>query len=64
MDKSVVTIRIEDEAISYFKQLAEEVNLPYQTLINLYLKDCVAQKRKPNIVGNKRSISAKMLQIL
>ncbi|EDN74549.1 hypothetical protein MHA_1634, partial [Mannheimia haemolytica PHL213] len=34
--KSVVTIRIEDDVISYFKQLAEEVNLPYQTLINLY----------------------------
>lgn len=47
--KSVVTIRIEDEVISYFKQLAEEVNLPYQTLINLYLKDCVAQQRKPTI---------------
>lgn len=47
--KSVVTIRIEDDVISYFKQLAEEVNLPYQTLINLYLKDCVAQKRKPTI---------------
>lgn len=47
--KSVVTIRIEDEVIHYFKQLAEEVNLPYQTLINLYLKDCVEQKRKPTI---------------
>lgn len=47
--KSVVTIRIEDDVISYFKQLAEEVNLPYQTLINLYLKDCVAQQRKPTI---------------
>lgn len=48
-EKKVVTIRIEDEVISYFKQLAEETNLPYQTLINLYLKDCVQQKRKPTI---------------
>lgn len=47
--KSVVTIRIEDDVINYFKQLAEEVNLPYQTLINLYLKDCVVKQRKPAI---------------
>lgn len=47
--KKVVTIRIEDETIDYFKRLSEEVNLPYQTLINLYLKDCVQQQRKPSI---------------
>ncbi|MDG6450700.1 BrnA antitoxin family protein [Glaesserella parasuis] len=47
--KKVVTIRIEDETIDYFKKLSDEVNLPYQALINLYLKDCVAQQRKPNI---------------
>ncbi|MCQ9123297.1 BrnA antitoxin family protein [Rodentibacter caecimuris] len=44
--KKVVTIRIEDETIDYFKGLAEEMKLPYQTLINLYLKDCVQQGRK------------------
>ncbi|MCQ9121945.1 antitoxin [Rodentibacter pneumotropicus] len=44
--KKVVTIRIEDETIDYFKGLAEEMKLPYQTLINLYLKDCVEQGRK------------------
>ncbi|OOF82832.1 antitoxin [Rodentibacter ratti] len=44
--KKVVTIRIEDETIDYFKNLAEEMKLPYQTLINLYLKDCVEQRRK------------------
>lgn len=47
--KKVVTIRIEDETIDYFKKLSDEVNLPYQTLINLYLKDCVQQQRKPQI---------------
>ncbi|MGX2950782.1 BrnA antitoxin family protein [Ursidibacter sp. B-7004-1] len=47
--KKVVTIRIEDETIDYFKKLSNEVNLPYQTLINLYLKDCVEQQRKPHI---------------
>ena len=44
--KKVVTIRIEDETIDYFKGLADEMKLPYQTLINLYLKDCVQQGRK------------------
>lgn len=44
--KKVVTIRIEDETIDYFKGLADEIKLPYQTLINLYLKDCVQQGRK------------------
>ncbi|KAE9536766.1 antitoxin [Ursidibacter arcticus] len=47
--KKVVTIRIEDETIDYFKKLSNEVNLPYQTLINLYLKDCVEQQRKLHI---------------
>lgn len=47
--KKVVTIRIEDDTIDYFKKLAEETNLPYQTLINLYLRDCVQQQRKPVI---------------
>lgn len=48
--KKIVTIRIEDETIDYFKGLADEMKLPYQTLINLYLKDCVQQKRKPQII--------------
>ncbi len=45
--KKQVTIRLEDEVISYFKQLAEETGIPYQSLINLYLQDCVRTKRKP-----------------
>lgn len=34
-----VTIRLDDESISYFKALSEEVGIPYQSLINLYLRD-------------------------
>ncbi|MDJ0733431.1 MAG: BrnA antitoxin family protein [Nostocaceae cyanobacterium] len=45
--KKQVTIRLEDEVIRYFKQLAEETGIPYQSLINLYLQDCVRTKRKP-----------------
>lgn len=45
--KKQVTIRLEDEIVDYFKQLAEETGIPYQSLINLYLHDCVRTQRKP-----------------
>ncbi len=44
--KTTVTIRLDKDTIAYFKNLAEQVNMPYQTLINLYLSDCVANKRQ------------------
>ncbi|MDF7675950.1 BrnA antitoxin family protein [Neisseriaceae bacterium ESL0693] len=47
--KKTITIRIDDDSINYFKQLSEETGLPYQSLINLFLKDCAKNKRKPNI---------------
>ncbi len=39
--KRQLTIRVDDATIAYFRSLAEEVNVPYQTLINMYLRDCV-----------------------
>ena len=45
--KRPVTIRLDEGTIGYFKRLAEEVEIPYQTLINLYLRDCAASQRKP-----------------
>lgn len=51
--KKTITIRIDEECISYFKALAEETGLPYQSLINLFLKDCAVNKRKPDIKWNK-----------
>ena len=47
--KKQVTIRMGMDVIDYFKNLAEETGVPYQTLINLYLRDCVATKRKPDL---------------
>ncbi len=44
--KKQVTIRLEKGTIQYFKELAEEIGIPYQTLINLYLRDCAQNKRK------------------
>jgi predicted DNA binding CopG/RHH family protein len=43
--KKQVSIRLDHETIEYFKRMAEENGLPYQTLINLYLRDCAAQGR-------------------
>ena len=47
--KRQVTIRMAEDVISYFKELAEETGIPYQSLINLYLRDCMAHHRKPNL---------------
>lgn len=44
--KKSVTMRLSEDVIDYFKQMAEEQNIPYQSLINLYLRDCVQQQRK------------------
>ncbi len=48
-DKKQITIRLDAGTIDYFKQLAGETGIPYQNLINLYLRDCAAQKKKPKM---------------
>jgi predicted DNA binding CopG/RHH family protein len=47
--KKSVTMRLSEDVIGYFKQMAEEAGIPYQSLINLYLRDCAAQHRKVDI---------------
>ncbi|MBN2498558.1 MAG: BrnA antitoxin family protein [Deltaproteobacteria bacterium] len=47
--KKPVTIRIGVDVIDYFNELSEETGIPYQTLINLYLRDCVVHQRKLSI---------------
>lgn len=44
-----VTIRMGTDIIAYFKAMAEETGIPYQNLINLYLRDCVQHERKLNL---------------
>ena len=46
MLKRQVTIRLDEETVEYFKKMAKEAGIPYQTLINLYLRDCAASSRK------------------
>ncbi|CAN2042702.1 Antitoxin [Candidatus Magnetomoraceae bacterium gMMP-15] len=44
--KKQITISVENKIIKYFKELSVETGIPYQSLINLYLRDCVQKKRK------------------
>ena len=52
--KRQVTIRMGDDVIEYFKSMSEETGIPYQTLINLYLRDCVAKERKLDLTWHSR----------
>jgi predicted DNA binding CopG/RHH family protein len=47
--KKQITIRLDEESIMYFKAISEDVGIPYQSLINLYLRDCAASHRKLNL---------------
>ncbi|MFO7889569.1 MAG: CopG family antitoxin [bacterium] len=47
--KKQITIRLEKETIEYFKKLAAETDIPYQKLINLFLRDCAEHNKKPEI---------------
>ena len=44
--KQSVTMRLDRDTIAYFKAMAEESGIPYQSLINLYLRDCAVHLRK------------------
>jgi uncharacterized protein (DUF4415 family) len=52
--KKSVTIRLGEDVIGYFKEMAEETGIPYQSLINLYLRDCVAQHREIDLSWQKK----------
>ena len=47
--KKPVTIRLSEDVVEYFKGMASEAGVPYQSLINLYLRDCIANHRKVQI---------------
>ena len=47
--KQQVTIRLDQDTIGYFKNLSEETGIPYQTLINLYLRECAASGKRLSI---------------
>ena len=51
--KKQVTIRLENDTIEYFKRLASEVDIPYQVLINMYLRECAQNNLKLDISWQK-----------
>jgi predicted DNA binding CopG/RHH family protein len=51
--KKAITIRIEEETILYFKNLSEQINIPYQSLINMYLADCAKKNLQLSINWEK-----------
>lgn len=56
--KQSVTIRLDAATIAYFKELSGELELPYQTLINLYLRDCASTQRKPSFRWRPAKVGA------
>ena len=47
--KKPVTMRLSEDVVEYFKAMSAEAGVPYQSLINLYLRDCLAQNRRVQI---------------
>lgn len=47
--KKQITINIDGGTIEYFKEMASETGIPYQTLINLYLMDCAKNHKRLNM---------------
>jgi len=47
--KKPVTMRLSEDVVAYFKSMAADAGVPYQSLINLYLRDCVTQHRQVQI---------------
>lgn len=47
--KKPVTMRLGEDVVNYFKGMADESGVPYQSLINLYLRDCISHHRKIDI---------------
>jgi uncharacterized protein (DUF4415 family) len=50
--KRQVMIRLDEQTIKYFKAIFQECGIPYQTLINLYLRDCAATRKRLALTWN------------
>ena len=52
-----VTIRLDVASVEYFKRMAAELGIPYQNLINLFLRDCAAQRKRPVVDWVPRAVA-------
>ncbi|HVV53442.1 MAG TPA: BrnA antitoxin family protein [Polyangia bacterium] len=60
--KKQLTIRVDADTVDYFQSLAQEMSLPYQTLMNMYLRECAAERRRPHWAAERSpKRSSKML---
>lgn len=48
--KKQITINIDISTIDFFKNLATDTGIPYQTLINMYLGDCAKNNKRPTVL--------------
>ena len=53
--KPQITIRLDRETVEYFKALSLKTGMPYQNLINLYLRECVETKKEPSVSWSQPS---------
>lgn len=53
--KRQITIRLDEDTIGYFKSLSEETGIRYQTLINLYLRECAANRKRLSLSWRPRA---------
>ena len=58
--KRQLTIRLDEETIDYFQGLSREMSLPYQTLMNMYLRDCAETRKRPHWSGPSPTKRANM----
>jgi antitoxin component of RelBE/YafQ-DinJ toxin-antitoxin module len=47
--RHAVTLRLDVPTVDYFKKVAAEIGMPYQNLINLFLRDCAVDQRRPRL---------------
>ena len=47
--KKQVTLRLDGAVLDYFRRVGDETNMPWQTLVNMYLRQCAAEKRRPSL---------------
>lgn len=52
-EKILVSLRLSVKVVSYFKEMSVKTGIPYQTLINLFLCDCVEERKQIGIVNNQ-----------
>ena len=51
--KKQVTIKLDQQVVDYFKTMGQKMEVPYQMLINLYLRDCAETKKKLSLKWDK-----------